>query len=426
MTSKTSESTGAVLRGARLGLMLLMLCAAGLFASGSAWAEPYMAVREGYKCSKCHVNQTGGGMRTDYAKVYQGTRDSMYPGLGASHGTAPGVDLGSGRLSPYFAVTADVRSDLTYTRMGAAQTTLEFNHSASGAPSEAKGNVSCASCHSSASSGGGKRAEVYMEMDPAPDIARIVMSQSVNPSIAPREEYALIQKLPLDGYVKAGWFRLPTGLNDTFDEPFVHVNQALGATVPGLETVRGQGIEMGIEPGPFMVNLSLTNPNSLKNNPSAKRVYLQGYAVGSLGLLGMSHYVDPVSQNDGTKNIYTAIYGGTSLGRFTGLLEMDSRSVQSGSLGSVTTDKQRYGMAELDFLPSKGQNVKLLYEFFDPSRSTNNDIRDRTSLIYEPFLTPYLQARFGYRFYAGPSQADPSKADVNNATQIFAELHLLY
>ena len=77
-----------------LGLLLAAL----LTAAGPVQAEPYMAVREGYKCSKCHVNQTGGGMRTDYARVYMGTRNAMWPGLKDSGAGAPSMDLGSGRL----------------------------------------------------------------------------------------------------------------------------------------------------------------------------------------------------------------------------------------------------------------------------------------------------------------------------------------
>ncbi len=48
----------------------LAVVAASVLLPVDARAEPYMALREGRKCGTCHVNQTGGGMRTLLANTH--------------------------------------------------------------------------------------------------------------------------------------------------------------------------------------------------------------------------------------------------------------------------------------------------------------------------------------------------------------------
>src|ERR1700675_3722136 len=70
------QKTGKGLSRPRSLAACLAICILGSIPLGisSVRAEPYLAIQEGYKCSKCHVNMTGGGKRTDFANIYVQTR----------------------------------------------------------------------------------------------------------------------------------------------------------------------------------------------------------------------------------------------------------------------------------------------------------------------------------------------------------------
>jgi len=103
----------------------LCILAAFLWASPNAQAEPYLAIQEGYKCSRCHVNMTGGGKRTDFANIYVQTRLSSNFLNWRDALSAPDEDddveenplktdstssFFSGRLNDYIAIGADFRA----------------------------------------------------------------------------------------------------------------------------------------------------------------------------------------------------------------------------------------------------------------------------------------------------------------------------
>src|SRR5437879_12552844 len=79
-------------------LTLAVLLAAG------AHAEPYLALTQGAKCSQCHVNPTGGGLRNAFGDVFAQTQ------LPARH-IDTGTDIWAGQIARFLALGGDLRFD---------------------------------------------------------------------------------------------------------------------------------------------------------------------------------------------------------------------------------------------------------------------------------------------------------------------------
>src|SRR6201995_5629812 len=71
---------------------------------GRAYAEPYLAVQTGLKCTQCHVNPTGGGLRNTYGDVFAQTL------LPAKH-IDTGADVWTGALNSFISIGGDLRYD---------------------------------------------------------------------------------------------------------------------------------------------------------------------------------------------------------------------------------------------------------------------------------------------------------------------------
>ena len=69
----------------------------------SARAEPYLAVQSGLRCAMCHVNQTGGGMRTPFGNQFAQTQL-------AANRWPDGAAAWSGQIGSYFGAGANVRA----------------------------------------------------------------------------------------------------------------------------------------------------------------------------------------------------------------------------------------------------------------------------------------------------------------------------
>lgn len=375
----------------------LLTCLAILILGSIPWgissvkAEPYLAIQEGYKCSKCHVNMTGGGKRTDFANIYVQTRlaneffDWRRFGKKADDDekenpvkTDSQSSFFSGRMNEYIAIGGDFRTLLEETRTPGSPSTQAFNQS---------------------------KQNIYLEVDLIPD--HVIFYQTIVGGDA-REAFGLL-KGELKGepyYFKVGQFFLPYGLRLQDDTAFTRA--ATGFTY----RVSDVGAELGFEPGSWALHLAATNgTGSSQDTNRSKRATASVAYVQKLLRLGGSY-----STNKDAQGVETTIYGvngGTQFGRVGVLAE--------GAVIDDSTVKQRVGILEFNLLLSRGNNLKLSYEYHDPDLKVFENARTRYSLVYEPFLNQFTQVRVGYR----DSRGIPQNPGFNS-NLFFAELHLFF
>lgn len=355
-------------------MTILSLAAAAVVATGGASRthaapEPYLALRTGLKCSSCHVNRSGGGGRSAYGNVYDQTQ------LPRRTGT-----VRSRALNDFLSVGWDLRT------VGSATT----SHSVPRTAVEMT------------------EANAYLEARLIERVLDLYVDETLGPNQAgAREMFALVDALPLNGYLKAGKFMLPYGLRLQDDAEFIRTQTGFTYKTPD------QGVELGFEPGALSFFVALSNGTAGAAEGNDGKQYTSTLAVVRRHFrLGGS-----ASRNEGAglarRDVYGG-FGGVGIGPVSVLGEVDQIAER---LPTGATLNQLTGFVEGDYLAVRGVNLKASYGYFDQNQDVPEDQRVRLRFGLELFPVAFLRAA---AFYTAdlwiPQAATPDRVSL--------ELHL--
>jgi hypothetical protein len=354
-----------------LGALLLALCALG------ARAEPYFAVQTGHQCAQCHVNGTGGGMRTAFGNLFAQTQ------LAATKIDTGGADW-LGNVGTYFGLGANLRSGLTVTDVPGSPQTNSFD------------------LH---------EARVYVSFAPIPNRLMLYIDQLAAPGTSLNRE-AFVRYSTEDGryYVKAGRLYLPFGWRLQDEGAFVRTES--GINMSGSDS----GVEVGWDGGPMAVRLAVSNGTSGGPEVDKSKQYsLHGEYVADAWRLGVAGNFNDAAAGDRS---VLGVFAGVRTGPVSWLAEVDAIEDRAFIPIAGRKKKSSAWLVEGNWRIVQGHNLKVTTEYLDPDRNIAHNRQTRHSVVYEYTPIQYLQVRGGLRQFDGPLQFA-----AQNRRLYFLEMH---
>ncbi|MBI5609424.1 MAG: hypothetical protein HY902_11150 [Deltaproteobacteria bacterium] len=366
-----------------LAALALWACAAATAWSADARAEPRFALREGLPCSDCHVNRTGGGMRTAFGAVWAQTHLPTWRSSGAAD-----PQLGS---SVHFG--ANLRLD--HRTVLPARTSIQGKQYAT--PASNSFDIS--------------EGNVYLRADLIPDALSVYVDEVVAPEGASaREAFVLYSALPAGLYLKAGRFMLPYGLRIWDDTAFMRQQTGFNYANQDL------GVELGTTGKHWSAALSLSN-GSLgggDGNLAKQLTATVGVFDSWWRLYASAAWNDTSVRDFPFQTVTGGLHGGVRLARLTLLGSVD----WIRGIGNPEIYDQLSLFTEADFELWRGVHLRGRFEAFDPSRQIANNERDRFIAGLSWFPVQFAELRLEYR-----KNRDIPQRPAGNADELLVQLH---
>jgi hypothetical protein len=353
-----------------------------------AAAVPRFAARTGLPCSACHVNPSGAGMRTRYGRdVFARTE---LPAMGRSDAYAFDPRIGE-RL----ALGADLRFAAIHQRRDSPASTPLQNPSL---------------LHDA----GQETAFFPMQVDlyTAAELHEHLVLYADIGALGSFEAFAMIRRLPLSGYLKAGMFVPPYGTR--LADHTASVRERMGFDPRGKDA----GVEVGIEPGPLTLQVSVQNgepSGSTQDTVEGKLVAARAELRIPLGPLRLRPGGSILRVNDaGAHDWRYGPFLWVGLGRLAYLGEVGIRDAAGRKLYVF--------YQELSLLALRGHEIFGTLEFLDPDvEVADGDRTYRAGGGVEVFPLPFSEVDVIYRHYFAREDRGEDGLD-----EILGMLHLFF
>ncbi len=376
------------------GLFVVMFCSVA-----ASLALPRFALMTGTKCQSCHVNPTGGGMRTEYGMAFssdklplEAMRDSDF--------------TFSGKLNDHISIGGDHRGQFIYDK-GSASTSFQAM------TTSIYGSVQV-----------NKKYYFYFKQD----LVNPGYSQGAGQFPGP-EVFALAKLFP-GMYVKGGVFmpnfgwRLDDHTSYTRGGDIGYVNGSFYNEglifVPNYKDV---GIEVGGNIGGLVLTGGLFNGdgNQYQIHLSNQKAYaLKAEYYGSLADLNFNLGVSAYGYSAMTMQ---GVTGGIGIGDVTLLGEVDvTNNYITGASAVDSLNPGGNTMAahiEGDYRMIQGIWLIGMYDIFDPIQGIASTDVKRITAGLEFFPFSFVEIRPQYRHL---TKADPSVSD----DQLLVQMHLWF
>jgi hypothetical protein len=356
--------------------VISMIVALGLLVNiNTADAEPYLAIKNNMKCSTCHVNPLGGGMRTSFGNIYGHTQ------LPKKVGDFSSAEMG--KISDFLSLGGNLRYNAEHSSDDADNTSSTFRVDS---------------------------AQLYLAITPKDTGLTFYLDQQVAPGAAVNREAYLQYNFLGQHYIKAGKMYSPFGLRIEDDNALVR--QVSGFNFDSSDN----GVELGLEFDQATVNFFITNGTSAVSNNDdnfqygvrAEKIF-SNFRIGSTAVLNTA--------DDADRQLFN-LYGGLHIGDFTFLGEIDWITTERAT-GS--DQNQLVGLIEVNYQWMQGLNIKLTGEYFDPDNDIDENHENRLSLVAEYTPISNLQLRTGIRISEGIPQQPQRSND-----KFFLQAHLYF
>lgn len=334
-----------------------------VLASFRATAEPSFAVREGLKCSNCHVSASGGGMRNAFGAAWGQTA------LPERRLDVPGAETWTGAVERFLHIGANVRAGYTYTDVPDNDAQSEFDL---------------------------EEVRAYVGLALVPDRIMLYADQRIAPGgSANLEAYARYTTGDQRWFVRAGQFFLPYGWRLEDDGAFVRQATGINFATPD------KGVEVGFESAHWSAQLAITNGSAGgPETDEGKQASLRAEHIRPAWRLGASfNYNDA----DAGARQMQGLFAGVRTGPIAWLAEADY--IRDEGFAGGKRDLWA-GLIEANWWYRKGHNLKLTAEYFEPDDDVDEDEQNRFSVVWEYAPVQFLQLRVGARIYDGIPQND--------------------